>query len=67
MTDRYEPKGRPVADIERWWAHDLVLRVGPVEAARVIGISRSTLATVLAGLPVYPATEHKVRRARLDA
>lgn len=61
----YVPKGRPVADQDRWWAHALTHSIGITEAAKVIGVSRYTLASICAGLPVYPATSATVRSARL--
>lgn len=61
----YIPKGRPLADTDRWWAYRLTHSIGVTEAARVVGISRPTLASAVAGLPVYPATAMAVRAARL--
>jgi hypothetical protein len=43
----YHPKGRPVLDPDRWWAYRLTHRVGPAEAARIIGVGRSALISVL--------------------
>lgn len=56
--------GRPVQPADCWWAADLAARVGPSAAAKRVGISRSTLAAVIAGLPVAATTDSRVRRAR---
>lgn len=56
--------GRPVAQSDCWWAAELAARVGPTVAARRIGITRGTLAAVIAGFPVAATTDARVRRAR---
>jgi hypothetical protein len=64
MRDSYIRIGRPIDHNARWWATALAERVGPTEAARRIGISRATLAAVIAGLPVAATTELRVCRAQ---
>lgn len=66
MIRPYIPKGRPVAEIERWFARQVTDRLGPAGAARALGVSRPALAAVLADLPVYPQTEGAIRRARVE-
>ncbi len=61
---RYAPIGRPVAPQLRWWATTLTHTVGPVSAARQLGLTRATLAAVLAGLAVSATTDDRVARAR---
>lgn len=62
---QYQPKGTPLASPDRWWAHELTHRVGITLAARAVGVSRATLASAIAGLPVYAGTAALVRAARL--
>ena len=64
MGPRYVQIGRPVTDSDCWWATELAARVGPAKAAKRIGVSRSTLAAIIAGLPVAASTEDRVRAAR---
>jgi hypothetical protein len=59
--------GRPVAQSDCWWAADLAARIGPTAAARRIGVTRATLAAVIAGLPVASTTDARLRRARARA
>jgi hypothetical protein len=62
-TTTYAPIGRPLDMHAREWIHALVVRLGPVAAARQIGLSRGTLAAALAGLPIAGMTEARVLAA----
>jgi hypothetical protein len=61
---RYTQIGRPVEQADGWWVTDLAARVGVASASKKIGISRATLAAVIAGLPIAATTEERVRHAR---
>ena len=61
---RYAPIGRPVAPSDRAWADALTSKLGPSLAALSIGVSRSTLANILAGLPVAASTDDRLWEAR---
>ena len=63
MCKPYSPVGRPVAQTHQWWLVDLAHTIGPAAAARLVGVTRGTLAAVIAGLPVSAATDARVRRA----
>lgn len=65
MTARkYSPVGRPVAPSDRAWADALTQQLGPTRAAGTIGVTRGTLAAILAGLPVAASTDDRLWAAR---
>lgn len=53
----------PVPDQLRAWARDIYDRQGARAAAQLLGLSRHTLASVLAGLPVTAGTHALVELA----
>lgn len=57
--------GRPVAQADCWWATELAIRIGAAAAARQIGVTRGTLAAVIAYLPIAATTAERVRAARI--
>lgn len=61
----YRQIGRPAPVPDKWWATELTDEIGPTAAANEIGISRGTLACVIAGLPVSATTVTKVRKAKI--
>jgi hypothetical protein len=65
-TRKYTPIGRPVAPSDRAWADALTQRLGPAGAAGVIGVTRATLAAILAGLPVAASTDDRLWTARAN-
>lgn len=64
MRKRYLPIGRPVEQQVRWWAISLAQQLGPVAAAKTVGVTRGTYASVMAGLAVAATTEARFVRAR---
>lgn len=64
MTRNQTVRGTPASDDIRASAQGLVDRLGDREAARVLGVTRATLARALAGLPMLEAT-HALLRERL--
>jgi len=63
-TRKYSPVGRPVAPSDRDWADALTQQLGPTRAAGTIGVTRGTLAAILAGLPVSASTDDRLWAAR---
>lgn len=66
MMTKHIQIGRPVDQADCWWVTHLTARLGPARAAKEIGVTRGTLAAVIAGLPVASSTEERVRSARLS-
>lgn len=46
----------PLSELERWKIVALIVRVGEVEASRLLGLSRHAVARAAAGLPVHLGT-----------
>lgn len=67
MAQRYRQVGRPVPQGDQWWAAQLAARQGVGHAARAMGLTRGTVAAVIAGLPVSASTEESVHAARVRA
>jgi len=61
---RYMQIGRRPSQANLWFACELANKIGPAAAARRIGISRSTLAAVVAGFPVAASTDALLSTAR---
>lgn len=62
---RYTQIGRPIQQVDGWWATHLAAHIGAARAAKRIGLTRGTLAAVIAGFPIAASTEARVREARI--
>jgi hypothetical protein len=60
----YRAIGRPCPEFLAIWVLRRVHDVGPVQTAREIGVARSTLGSILGGLPIAASTESRVATAR---
>jgi hypothetical protein len=66
QTRPYVRRGRPLSAVDQWYGRQLASRVGPVAAARALGMQPGTFALAVIGAPVFASTEDAFRSARLE-
>jgi hypothetical protein len=62
----YCPRGEPLEEPDVQWLAQLVDRVGDVQAARCVGLSRETVYRALARRPLHHGSRCAIRDARRE-